>query len=60
MNPVKVITRVVAREDTSEKVREILVGLIEPTRNEEGCVTYELLENRTDQVKEEPPAHWLE
>lgn len=48
MKPVKVITRVVAREDTAERVREILLGLVEPTRAENGCLSYELLENRTD------------
>ena len=37
-----------ARHDTVDQVRKILIELIEPTRAEEGCITYELLQNDAD------------
>lgn len=47
-NRVRVVARVVARTDKVEELRGLLSGLLEPTRQERGCVTYELLHNRTD------------
>ena len=44
----RVVARIVAKPDKVEEVRELLSGLIEPTRREEGCVAYELLQNRSD------------
>ena len=44
----RVVARITARPDTVEQVRTILLGLVAPTRAEEGCVTYELLQNRSD------------
>ena len=44
----RVVARITARPDTVNQVREILLGLVAPTRAEEGCVVYELLQNRTD------------
>ena len=48
--PVRVVARVVARPEKVEEVRSLLCGLIEPTRKEPGCVTYELLHNRADRT----------
>ena len=48
MANVKVVTRVVAQADKAEEVRGLLIGLIEPTRGEPGCLGYELLQNRSD------------
>lgn len=45
---VRVVARVVARPGQVEELRALLRGLIEPTRKEPGCVTYELLQNTTD------------
>lgn len=45
---VRVVARVVARSDKVRELHALLRGLLEPTRKEQGCVTYELLENRTD------------
>jgi quinol monooxygenase YgiN len=45
---VRVVGRVVARPGKVEELRTLLQGLVEPTRREPGCVTYELLQNRTD------------
>jgi quinol monooxygenase YgiN len=44
----RVVARVVARPDTVSQVRNILLGLVTPTRAEEGCIVYELLQNRED------------
>jgi quinol monooxygenase YgiN len=45
---VRVVARVVAKSDKVEELRALLRGLLEPTRKERGCVTYELLQNKTD------------
>jgi quinol monooxygenase YgiN len=44
----RVVARITARPDTVNEVRQILDGLIDPTRKEPGCVSYELLQNRKD------------
>ena len=44
----RVVARITARKETVEQVRQILLGLVTPTRAEEGCVVYELLQNRAD------------
>ena len=45
---IKVIARVVALPNKIEEVKSVLMALIEPTRQEEGCITYELFQNQTD------------
>lgn len=47
-NNIRVVARIQAREEKTEDVSRLLTGLIEPTRREPGCVSYELLENRED------------
>jgi len=47
-NSLRVVARIKARPDTIDDVRRLLSGLIEPTRQEPGCVKYELLQNRQD------------
>ena len=44
----RVVARIIAKPDRVNDVRAILQGLVAPTRAEEGCVVYELLQNRTD------------
>ena len=44
----RVVARIKARPDKVEEVEKLLGGLVEPTRREEGCVSYELLQNRAD------------
>ena len=44
----RVVARVVARPGKEEELRALLRGLIEPTRREPGCVTYELLQNKAE------------
>jgi quinol monooxygenase YgiN len=44
----RVVARITARPETVDEVGTILRSFIEPTRQEAGCVTYELLQNRSD------------
>lgn len=44
----RVVARITALPDKVEEVRSILSKLIEPTRNESGCISYELLQNNSD------------
>ncbi len=44
----RVVARIQARPETVDEVRELLLALIKPTRQEQGCVTYELLQNHDD------------
>ena len=45
---VRVVARVVAIPENVVQVRAILTSLIEPTRKEEGCIQYQLLQNDTE------------
>jgi len=42
---VRVIARVMANAASVQQVRAILIGVVEPTRSESGCLSYQLLEN---------------
>jgi len=46
--PIRVVAHVQARAEALEQVKEILLGFIEPTRREEGCIFYELMQNTAD------------
>ena len=45
---VRVVARVVALPDQVEPVKSILLSIIEPTRQEAGCIFYELMQNSAD------------
>jgi len=45
----KVIAKINAIPGKESKLKEILIKLIEPTRNEPGCLSYILLNNTADQ-----------
>ena len=47
-SPLRVVARIKAKPEKVGEVRELLRGLVEPTRREFGCVSYELLQNRED------------
>jgi len=47
-NSIRVIARFAAKPDRVDDVSRILTALIEPTRKETGCITYELLQNKND------------
>jgi quinol monooxygenase YgiN len=44
----RVVARIIARPDKVVELRLLLAGLIEPTRKEAGCISYELLQNNQD------------
>jgi quinol monooxygenase YgiN len=47
-NSLRVVARIKAKPEKVEEVKNLLSGLIEPTRKESGCVVYELLQNKKD------------
>jgi quinol monooxygenase YgiN len=47
-NTLRVVARIIARPDSIDGVRSCLSDLIEPTRKEPGCISYELLQNKSD------------
>ena len=49
-NSIRIVAKVVAKPESVDQVCSILSDLVEPTRNELGCINYELLQNRTDQT----------
>ncbi|MFB2773195.1 putative quinol monooxygenase [Pelatocladus sp. BLCC-F211] len=45
---VQVLARVVALSGKEDAVGSLLLQLVEPTRQEEGCIRYELLQNHAE------------
>ena len=45
---VRVVARLIAKPDKIEPLKAALLSLIEPTRKEAGCKSYELLVNSAD------------
>ncbi len=58
-NSLRVVARIKALPDKVDMVRSILVELIEPTRKEEGCLVYELLQNNSDPTDFTFVEEWL-
>jgi quinol monooxygenase YgiN len=44
----RVVARVVALPDKVEALKAVLLALVEPTRQEAGCLQYNLLQNQAD------------
>jgi quinol monooxygenase YgiN len=45
---VRVVARIVAKPDKVEELRSVLLDLVGPTRKEAGCISYQLLQNKSD------------
>lgn len=45
---IHVVARIVALPDKIEELKALLLGLIEPTREEIGAIKYELLQNQSE------------
>jgi quinol monooxygenase YgiN len=45
---VRVVARVKARPEKVAETHQLLTGLIGPTRNEQGCISYQLFQNDSD------------
>jgi quinol monooxygenase YgiN len=44
----RVVAHIKARSDKAAEVRELLQGLVAPTHEEPGCISYELLQSNDD------------
>lgn len=44
----RVVVHIVALPEKVEELKSVLLGLVEPTRQEKGCILYELLQNQQD------------
>ena len=47
---VRVVARIIALHDKVEETKAMLMALIEPTRQEAGCLQYQLLQNLADLI----------
>lgn len=45
---VRVVAHLTAKQDKIEETRTALTAVIEPTRAEDGCILYELMQNNDD------------
>ena len=45
---IRIIARLIARPDAIDALRAECLAMLEPTRKEAGCVSYELLNNSAD------------
>ncbi|MEK7748114.1 MAG: putative quinol monooxygenase [Nitrospirota bacterium] len=46
---VKVVAKITAQHDKIKELKSILLDLVGPTRTEKGCVSYQLLQNKTNE-----------
>ncbi|MGB3508352.1 MAG: putative quinol monooxygenase [Microcoleaceae cyanobacterium] len=44
----RVVARIIALPNRVEEVKSILISIVLPTRQEKGCINYELLQNHTN------------
>lgn len=45
---IRVVAHIATLPDKVEEVKTVLLRIIEPTRQEDGCIVYELLQNQED------------
>ncbi|TBR61464.1 antibiotic biosynthesis monooxygenase [Mastigocladus laminosus UU774] len=45
---IRVVARISAHPEKVEELKAVFLELIEPTRQENGCIKYELLQNQSD------------
>jgi quinol monooxygenase YgiN len=48
MPTLRVIAHLIAKPDKIGETRDALTGLVDPTRAENGCIRYELMQNNSD------------
>ena len=44
----RVVATITAQPDKADELKCILLGLVEPTRSEAGCISYQLFQNSSD------------
>jgi quinol monooxygenase YgiN len=47
-NSLRVLVRVKARNDKVDELRALLKAVVAPSRNEQGCISFELLQSQRD------------
>lgn len=47
-DPIRAVARFVAKTDRIEDLKRVLTDFVAPTRGEEGCITYDLLQSISD------------
>jgi quinol monooxygenase YgiN len=57
---VRVIARISSKADTAEQLRKILTELVTPSRQEPGCLSYELFQDEEDPVEFVTLEHWAD
>ena len=55
---IHVLARLTARADSADKVRQVLVELVEQSRQEAGCLAYTLLQRSDDPVLFQTVEQW--
>ena len=45
MSKVRVVARVISKPESVEHVRQVLLAQLGPTRGEDGCIQYDLMQN---------------
>lgn len=45
---IRVVARIIALPDRLQELKTVLIQIIEPTRQEQGCLQYELFQNQDD------------
>ena len=45
---VRVVARIIARQDRVEALKAVLGALVNPSRSESGCIRYDLCQNQAD------------
>src|SRR5687768_17324723 len=48
MSTLRVVAHLRSKPDKIEETKDALMSMIEPTRNETGCIVYELMQNDAD------------
>ena len=49
--PIRVVARITVKPGKEDQVKSALSSLVEPTRQESGCLHYELLQNSSDSAE---------
>jgi len=47
----RVVAILLAKPDKVDELRTLLAGLLQPTRAEPGCISYEMLENKENEAE---------
>ena len=57
---IRVVARIVSKPDRIDETRALLEGLVSSTREEPGCVRYELLQSRTTRAEFVTVEEWVD